>query len=92
MYTWGYDLGRLSQKRDLFLSLKELGLELCFVAPIIPTSNTLYIYLLHLFCYTCYLSLSDSWLLVVATGLMPSCVCYSVASRNWVMAPLCCGF
>ncbi|KAL7973456.1 hypothetical protein HDV63DRAFT_185895 [Trichoderma sp. SZMC 28014] len=51
--TWGGCL----RTETVVLWLKELlSLEMCFVALIIPTtsSNTyIYIYMLHLFCYTC---------------------------------------
>ena len=71
MYTQGYDLGWLSQNRELFLSLKELSLEMCFAALIIPTSNTTYIPITSI-CYTCCLTSLDTLILGIASGSGPS--------------------
>lgn len=46
--SWGYDLGWLSQNRDLCFVVERLvSLEMCSVALIMPTSNTIYTYYIY---------------------------------------------
>lgn len=62
--TWGGGL----RTETFVLWLKELlSLEMCFVALIIPTSNTIYIPITFVLLYMLFIITDTTWLLAIAT-------------------------